>query len=329
MDYIKHIPKGASTLCAIVIFSFFSSPLDIFATEDDSSSSSDEIEFELEFEDVSSDYLYKSEIKFVHDEGFASGFSSGLFMPENNITRAEFIKILIKSKFDDSLIAGCHERVLDDSFPDVSEDNVFSDYICIAKEYKIVKGYPNGDFGPNDFINFPQVSKVLTRALTDTDFSEEADVFAYVDYLQSLGLIPPTIEDNNELLDRGEMAYLIKKFKVEYSYLDDSFGSMDPSSIDLTGVISASEAIAIAQGVTNEESFWKVELEYENGVLVYEVKLGTYEVKVDAITGTVVEIELDDDNSDSDDSDDDDDDNSGSDSDDSDDDDDDDSGSSK
>lgn len=42
----------------------------------------------------------------------------------------------------------------------------------------------------------------------------------------------------------------------------------------------------------------KIELEIENGILVYEVKVLTpqgliYEVEVDAITGNVVKVELD------------------------------------
>lgn len=58
--------------------------------------------------------------------------------------------------------------------------------------------------------------------------------------------------------------------------------------------VSLDEAIAIAQAEVDGE-LGTVELEEEDGTLVYEVHIGDHEVVIDATTGEVIEVEEDDD----------------------------------
>ncbi|HQY91265.1 PepSY domain-containing protein [Caldilinea sp.] len=60
-----------------------------------------------------------------------------------------------------------------------------------------------------------------------------------------------------------------------------------------TPAISADQAQATAEAHLNAGSASKVELDDENGLLVYGVEIGNTDVKVDAMTGAVVTVEND------------------------------------
>ena len=60
-----------------------------------------------------------------------------------------------------------------------------------------------------------------------------------------------------------------------------------------TPAISADQAQAAAEAHLNAGSASKVELDDENGQLVYSVEIGSTDVKVDAMTGAIVTVEND------------------------------------
>jgi uncharacterized membrane protein YkoI len=62
-----------------------------------------------------------------------------------------------------------------------------------------------------------------------------------------------------------------------------------------TPALTAADALRIAEAYLNAGSATQVELDDENGQLVYSVEIGTSEVKVDAMTGEVLGVETDED----------------------------------
>ena len=121
------------------------------------------------FPDVPLDYKYVNSINYVQEQGIVNGFTDGTYKPDRLITRAEFTKVLINTKFDwhvygenefdilpEEGIFTCLERNgyrryegnanagdgywvnIKNVFPDVPADHKFAPYICVAKEEGII-----------------------------------------------------------------------------------------------------------------------------------------------------------------------------------------------
>jgi uncharacterized membrane protein YkoI len=65
------------------------------------------------------------------------------------------------------------------------------------------------------------------------------------------------------------------------------------TAAEIEGLIVVEDAIAAARNVASGIVF-EVDLERENGLLVYEIEIGDHEVEVDATTGEVISVEIED-----------------------------------
>lgn len=108
------------------------------------------------------------------------------FNPKNNLSRAEFCKMAV-------LAAGFNEISIYSSYtlyPDVPSWQWYAPYINAAiGKYKMIQGYPDGRFGPNDTITYGQATTILLRLLG----YETKDIGAfwprdYVKKAQDIGL---------------------------------------------------------------------------------------------------------------------------------------------
>lgn len=88
----------------------------------------------------------RSAIEFLQDQDVVNGFSDGTFHPESNITRAEFLKIALKSKGDAD--AECTPTK---TFSDVHKNEWYYNIVCYAVNNNIVQGYPDGTFSSKRF----------------------------------------------------------------------------------------------------------------------------------------------------------------------------------
>lgn len=110
---------------------------------------------DVPYNDVSvGDWFYEY-VKFVHENSLMQGIGGNKFDPEGNLTRGMFVTILGR-------LANC-ESVDIDIFPDVKKDDWFYRYVGWAYEAKIVNGYSNGNFGPNDYITREQIAACVER----------------------------------------------------------------------------------------------------------------------------------------------------------------------
>ena len=82
------------------------------------------------------------------------------FYPNDEVTRAEFVKLLIETYFrvTDQQVEECDENT-DVPYIDVDKDDWFCGYVLAAKELGIAKGYKDA----NDHLRF-NPNKNLTRA---------------------------------------------------------------------------------------------------------------------------------------------------------------------
>ena len=117
------------------------------------------------------------------------------FQPNRNVTRAEFVKMLVRS-------LSCRYTYLgtDTGFPDVDQSQWYAEYIKFAVENKWINGYKDGNFRPNAPITRDEAAKILTRAIQlstqnsnyTTSFSDvpaSSEFIPYIETLKSHGIM--------------------------------------------------------------------------------------------------------------------------------------------
>lgn len=160
------------------------------------------------FSDVSEgDYHYDA-INFVYEKGMVQGYEDGTFKPDNLINRAEFVKILVSSKYQGPLDGS-------NCFTDINHE-WYAGFVCWAQQYNIVSGYPDGTFGPAKMINLAEGLKIVLESYkfnmgtaTDPWYKKYYDYAKENDYLDK-------IEANiGDYITRGEMAQLL--YNIDYA----------------------------------------------------------------------------------------------------------------
>lgn len=124
------------------------------------------------FSDVSSDVWYYEPIMSMSSAGIIMGYTDGTFKPDNNITRAEFVAMLMRNlnvQTFDSL-----------PFTDVSSDLWSADYIYSAYTAGYINGYEDGSFRPDSPITRAEAVKIINGVLGRSDFSSETNPFSDV-----------------------------------------------------------------------------------------------------------------------------------------------------
>ncbi|HHX28795.1 MAG TPA: S-layer homology domain-containing protein [Firmicutes bacterium] len=102
-------------------------------------------------------------IKQLAGLGLLNGYEDGTFRPDNPITRAEFAKVMVYAlglKDAAEMLAGVPVP-----FTDVEANHWATGYISISTSQEIVKGYPDGTFGPQNNVTYAEVLTMILRAL--------------------------------------------------------------------------------------------------------------------------------------------------------------------
>lgn len=88
--------------------------------------------------------------------GLVYGYGNDLYGPDDTVTRGQLITILWRN-------AGSPEPEQQATFTDVVEGKYYEDAISWAETSKVISGYGNGCFGPDDFITREQMASILYR----------------------------------------------------------------------------------------------------------------------------------------------------------------------
>jgi uncharacterized repeat protein (TIGR02059 family) len=94
-------------------------------------------------------------IKEMYASGVIGGYPDGSFRPDNHISRAEFVTMLVKSYQ--------WETAGSKTFADTAK-HWARDYIAVAYARQIAKGYNDTRFGPDDYITREQMAVMLAQA---------------------------------------------------------------------------------------------------------------------------------------------------------------------
>jgi hypothetical protein len=109
------------------------------------------------------DHKRETAVKQLAGLGLLNGYEDGTFRPDNPITRAEFAKVMVYAlglKDAAEMLAGVPVP-----FTDVEANHWATGYISIATSQEIVKGYPDGTFGPQNNVTYAEVLTMILRAL--------------------------------------------------------------------------------------------------------------------------------------------------------------------
>jgi len=145
------------------------------------------------FSDLGEAAWAEQAILFLNEKGIVNGNPDGSFGPNNNITRAEFVKLIATA-------IGIDASDTLPPFGDVSADCWYAPYVSAAYKWGVVKGDEYGNFYPEACITRQDMVAMLYRAIggqaSDNDtlsFTDAASISDYakdaVAYFNKLGVV--------------------------------------------------------------------------------------------------------------------------------------------
>ena len=128
------------------------------------------------FTDVNAgDWFYEG-VAYSYNNGIFKGTTATTFDPNAAITRGMLVTVL-----------GRNEGVSDNSafenvFTDVASGEYYAAHIAWAAKNKIVTGYGDGNFGPNDIITREQMATIMYRYMQYKGLAKNEDLSAALTY---------------------------------------------------------------------------------------------------------------------------------------------------
>lgn len=189
------------------------------------------------FSDISPNNSFFNAVNYVQSQGIVNGYNDGTYKPDNQINRAEFIKIVISAVFPENKILGC---VPSKTFSDVHSSDWFYPYICTALNNGIVDGYPDGSFKPANYINFAEASKIIVNAFGYETSSKNLWYQPFVEKLEEFNAIPESICSISKNISRGEMAEMIYRLKEKITTKNSTnFFTGNPKTFETTTFVKS------------------------------------------------------------------------------------------
>lgn len=100
----------------------------------------------------------QSYIEYLASKNIVNGYEDGTFRPDRPITRAEFITLLVNALPLDSLS-------FYPSFSDVHEGEWYFEDILLGAQHRLIEGYEDGRFKPNELVSREEMAVVLERLM--------------------------------------------------------------------------------------------------------------------------------------------------------------------
>ncbi len=142
------------------------------------------------FTDLAEDASSYTAVNVLNMLGVINGYDDGSFKPANNVTRAEFTAMLLRTR---GMGAVGSTSLENPPFPDVTTPDVSwaIGNIRTARELGIINGYDDGTFKPNNNVSYEEAVKMIVCALGYGEMGAEG-AFWYSKYLMtatSLGFL--------------------------------------------------------------------------------------------------------------------------------------------
>jgi len=202
--------KGLST-----IYSIDSSGATVDSTQEDKI-----------FTDVDSTYKYAEAIAYLRDAGMITGYDDGSFKPEQEVNRAEILKMLFLGfGYEVPEVIDTEEAF----FKDVEAGSWYEKYVVYAATEGFINGYDDTTYKPEQSVNRVEFLKIITRiyginlsdyAVTEicTDTDATAWYAPYVQYSKDNNLIDIGADNMfypANAMTRGEVAETIYRIVAQ------------------------------------------------------------------------------------------------------------------
>lgn len=126
------------------------------------------MEYVRAFNDINNHWA-KADIEKLAAKHLVDGTDESNFMPEEKITRAEFVTMLYRMlKLDYK-----EEEII---FKDVDNKSWFYKYVMGIYKEGLVNGTDSFNFSPNDYITREQMAVIIKRVLTQDDYVYEETI---------------------------------------------------------------------------------------------------------------------------------------------------------
>ncbi|MBI5414415.1 S-layer homology domain-containing protein [Candidatus Peregrinibacteria bacterium] len=166
---------------------------------------------EASFPDIES-HPYSEAIQFLQTRGIVTGYGDGTFRPNALVNRAEFTKMLVEAKLGKNPLEDA-----ENCFSDVSKSAWFASYICFAKNQKILHGYSDGTFRPEQNISVFEAAKIVVNTFALPLTSEESENWhePYIILLGKEKYLLTSFSGGEDFVTRAEMAEVIERVLEE------------------------------------------------------------------------------------------------------------------
>lgn len=149
------------------------------------------------FTDMSNVTWAAPSVEFLTAMGIVNGFDDGTFRPDSNITKAEFVKIIICA-------FGLYDAEASVNLKDNNKDDWYYTYVSVAIEKGIAKADKDNCFNAESYITREEMFDISKKALDYADISliQSGETLVYsdadeinpeykdsVDYMSSHGII--------------------------------------------------------------------------------------------------------------------------------------------
>ena len=150
---------------------------------------------------------YKTAIEYLSSISIVAGYEDNTYKPEKVVTRAEMAKFLVTA-----MKADVEEISSSSEFLDVPNWHWAVKYVNAAQKNELIKGDGDGNFRPDDTVNYGEALTMVVRMLGYDIDVEGTGVWPnnYIDRAKELGLIE-NVESftNTQGANRGSIAQII------------------------------------------------------------------------------------------------------------------------
>lgn len=203
------------------------------------------------FPDVGENNPHSAAIDSLVAQGILKGYEDGSFKPDQNVTRAEAVKIALMgmgiANEETAKTMGAELPAL--TFSDVSNTDWFYDYLKVAVSKGIVKGYEDGTYKPSQTVNRAEAMKLVLVAASASGT------------VSSVLTIP--VPSENAFVDTpydswfGGLATYAKKYNVEPAQTDGKWHPEENMSrAKISEMVYRMQAVKNNQAAFDESTNW-------------------------------------------------------------------------
>lgn len=114
------------------------------------------------FTDVSTGSKYYEAVNRLSELGIINGYEDGSFRPDNNVTRAEFSKIIVGMM---NKTTEAKSTPPSSAFDDVNQVQWCIPYVNYLTANGVIKGYADATFRPSNIITYAEAATIICRVL--------------------------------------------------------------------------------------------------------------------------------------------------------------------